>query len=199
MKIYGVSGSRAQRTLWAAEEMKLDYEHVPTNFMEDSKKPEYLAINPNGRVPAMVDGDLVLFESMAINLYLARRYGGELWPASDADQARAVQWSFWGIAELEHLLIEILMNRVMLPEAERNAALADADEQKAARPLLVLDAHLADRDYVLGPNFTIADVNVAGVLVLTQMTHVDLGPYPNVKDWLERCTSRPAALKARSL
>ncbi len=78
MKLYGIAGSRAMRSLWAAEEVGVEYEHVPTHFIGDSKKPDYLAINPNGRVPALVDGDVTLFESMAINLYLARKYGGAL-------------------------------------------------------------------------------------------------------------------------
>ena len=68
MKLHGVPGSRALRSIWAAEEIGVDYELVPTSFLEDSKTPEYLALNPNGRIPALVDDDLVLFESMAINL-----------------------------------------------------------------------------------------------------------------------------------
>ena len=73
--LYGISASRAIRSIWAAEEIGLEYTHVPTHFGRDAKHPDYLAINPNGRIPTLVDGDLVLFESMAINTYLARKYG----------------------------------------------------------------------------------------------------------------------------
>ncbi len=73
IKLFGITASRAVRSLWAAEEVGIDFEHVPTHFVGDAKKPEYLAINPNGRVPALVDGNLVLWESLAINLYLARK------------------------------------------------------------------------------------------------------------------------------
>ena len=97
MKLYGIPASRAFRSIWAAEEVGVDYELVPTHFLGDSKKPDYLQINPNGRVPTLVDGDLVLFESMAINLYLAKKYGGKLYPSDAADEARAIQWSFWGM------------------------------------------------------------------------------------------------------
>ena len=70
LKLYGIANSRAFRSIWAVEEMGLDYEHVGTTFSEDSKTEEYLDVNPNGRIPALVDGDLKLFESMAINMYL---------------------------------------------------------------------------------------------------------------------------------
>ena len=81
-RLYGLAASRAFRSVWAMEEVGVEYEHVPTHFGAEAKTPEYLAVNPNGRVPALVDGDLVLFESMAINLYLAERYGEGLCPDS---------------------------------------------------------------------------------------------------------------------
>ena len=85
--MYGMSASRAFRSVWGIEEVGVDYEHVPKHFGKDAKTPEYLAVNPNGRIPALVDGDLVLFESMAINLYLAEKYGDGLYPASVEDRA----------------------------------------------------------------------------------------------------------------
>ena len=102
IKIYGQIMSRAPRCLWLLEEADVPYELVPVNQMEgEAQKPEVLAVNPNGKVPAMEDGDLKLFESMAINLYLGRKYGGPLWPSEEADQARTTQWSFWGMTEIE--------------------------------------------------------------------------------------------------
>ena len=100
-KLYGIPGSRALRSIWAIEEVGIDYEHVPTHFATDTKKPEFLKINPNGRIPTLVDGDLTLWESMAINLYLARTYGGDLYPSEPRDQALTEQWSFWGMTEIE--------------------------------------------------------------------------------------------------
>ncbi len=199
IKIYGIPGSRALRSLWAAEEIGLDYEHVPVHFAADSKKPEYLAINPNGRIPALVDGDLVLFESQAINLYLARRHGGALWPEGEDDQARAIQWSFWGMTEIEPPIMTAFLNRVMFPEAQRDLAAADAAEQQIARPLDVLEKHLDGRDYLLGDAFTIADLNLAGVLSMSGMGKIDLSGWANVTRWLGACTSRPSLAKARAL
>ena len=112
--LYGMSGSRALRSIWAMEEVGIEYEHVPTSFRGASKSEEYLAINPNGRVPTLVDGDLVLFESMAINLYLARTYGGDLYPRGSDDQARTEQWGVWGISEIEHLQMQLVVQRCSL-------------------------------------------------------------------------------------
>ncbi len=198
MKLYGIPGSRALRSIWAAEETGVDYELVATHFIGDSKKPDYLALNPNGRIPTLVDGDLVLFESMAINLYLAKKYDGGLQPKTEDDQARAVQWSFWGMTELEPPLMAIFLNRIMLPEDQRDATAADAAEEQLGRPLKVLEAQLEGRDHILGGPFTIADLNVASVLSFATFTGVDLAKYPNVGRWLGASLSRPAAKAGRS-
>lgn len=196
-KLYGITGSRALRSIWAIEEVGIEYELVPTHFVGDSKKPEYLAINPNGRIPALVDGELTLFESMAINLYLARTYDGGLQPKSSADEARAVQWSFWGITELEPQLMTMLLHRLFLPEEQRRAEAVTEAETAIARPLLVLDAKLGESAYLLGDSFTIADLNVASVLSMASMVKCDLAPYPKVGEWLGRCVSRPAMARAQ--
>jgi glutathione S-transferase len=145
IKLYGIPMSRAGRSLWALEEVGVEYENVPIHFVGDVKKPEYLAINPNGRIPALVDGDVTLFESMAINLYLAKKYDGGLQPKTLEDEARAVQWSFWGMTELESHLIQMLLNRVMLPEDQRDPAKDRAAVDAIQAPLRVLDRALADR------------------------------------------------------
>ena len=199
MKIYGVSQSRAARSLWAAEELGLDYEHVPTMFFTDTRKPEFLEINPNGHVPALVDGDVVLWESMAINLYLARKYDGGLWPKSVEDEGHAWKWSFWGMTECEPPLMQVLMNRVFGPEDKRDPAVADAAEQELGKPLAVLDKELSNKPFLLGDTFSIADLNVASVLTLCEVCRVDLSKFPGVSRWYAECTARPACQKARSL
>jgi glutathione S-transferase len=198
IKLYGIRQSRAMRSLWALEELGLPYEHVPTNFTTDAKQPSYLAINPNGRIPALVDGDVTLFESMAINLYLAKKYDSKgLYPKSAADEARAIQWSFWGMTETEQALLQVLMNRVFLPAPQRDEALALAGEEKLAQPLRVLDGALADKKYLLGDAFTIADLNVASVLAWALFAKTDLSKTPNVARWLGECCGRPAFAKAQ--
>ncbi len=197
IKLYGISGSRALRSIWAIEEVGVDYENVPTHFGEDSKKPEYLTINPNGRIPALVDGDLKLFESMAINLYLAQRYGGDLWPSSLGDQARTVQWSMWGMTEIEPHLMQMVLNKVMLPEDQRDPAKVAEAEEAIQRPLAVLDQALADRDYLLADRFSIADLNVAAVLSMSAFVRFDFSNHANVKRWSDACLSRPSFDRAR--
>jgi glutathione S-transferase len=198
LKLYGRVRSRAPRCLWAAEEAGIEYQHIPTDHREgEASTPEFLAINPNGRIPTMVDGDLVLCESMAINLYLAQKYGGALWPASDADQALATQWSFWAMTEIEPSIIKILVQFIRVSEEDRDFDVIKAADEDMQRPLKVLEAHLADRDYLLGSSFTIADINLGSVMALAEFMpgfyDQRLTNYPKVAGWLkQRCLGRPA-------
>jgi len=196
IKIYGQFRSRASRCMWALEEIGVPYELVPVDTSKgDNERPEFLAINPNGRIPALVDGDLKLFESMAINLYLARKYGKDLWPADDAGQAHALQWSFWGMTEVEPFLITLLVQQVFTPEAERRPDRVQEAREALVPRLKVLDGQLRSRPYLLGSKFTIADLNVASLFSLAGMVQLDLSPYPSVKKWTEGCLGRPAREK----
>jgi len=198
IKLYGIRQSRAMRCLWALEELGVPYELEEIHFATDAKKPEYKAINPNGRVPALVDGDVTLFESMAINLYLARKYDKSgLCPASLEDEARAVQWSFWGMTEIEPALLVVLMNRLFLPPNQRDETAARLAEEKLGPALRVLDGALAGKKHLLGDKFTIADLNVASVLSWALFAHVDLSKTPNTERWLSECAARPAFVKAQ--
>ena len=198
MKLYGTPGSRALRSIWAAEEVGVDYELIPTSFLEESKTSEYLAINPNGRIPALVDGDLVLFESMAINLYLAKTYGGKLYPSNPQDEARALQWTIWGMTELEPHLIPMVLHKMFLPEDQRDPAVVSKAEAEVERPLAVLDAHVSDREYLRGGDFTIADLNVAGALSTANFVSFDFSKFENASRWMSRCSGRPSFERARA-
>ena len=197
IKLYGVPASRAFRSLWALEEIGVEYELVHTDFIEGVKKPEYVAINPNGHIPALVDGDVKLFESMAINLYLAKKYDGGLQPKSVEALGRATQWSFWVMTEIEKALLEYFFHTVILPEDQRDAAVPPAAAKQLAAPLAVLDSALEGRDYLVSDLFTVADLNVASVLSWALPARLDLSAFPNVARWLGACTSRPAAQAAR--
>jgi glutathione S-transferase len=201
LKIYGIPRSRAFRTLWMAKELGLDYENVPINFADGgTRTPEYLAINPNGHVPAIDDDGLVLWESMAINLYLAKKYGeGSLYPVRLDDEARAWQWSFWGMTEVERPVLTAMFHRALLPEDKRDAALADQSEHELGRPLMVLDQAVAAQPYLLGEHFTVADLNVASILSWARPARIDFSRVPKAADWLKRCAERPAARAARDL
>jgi glutathione S-transferase len=198
IKIYGQVRSRANRCLWALEEIGVPYQLVPIDIHKgDNDKPEFLAINPNGRIPALVDGDLRLFESMAINLYLARKYGKDFWPADDAGQALTLQWSFWGATEVEPHLITLLYQQMFVPAEQKSPARVQEATEALAPRLAVLDHHLKDRPHLLGERFMIADLNVAAVLGLAAVVSFDLTPYPKVERWLANCYQRPAHVKVR--
>ena len=199
LRIYGVARTRAFRALWIARELGLAYEHFPIEIGDaGARAPEFLTLNPNGRLPVIVDGDFVLSESLAITLYLAKKYSAErLYPNALEAEARAWQWSFWAIAEVDRGVNIWSLHAVRLPPDERDAKLRDEALKAIAAPFKVLDAALAKNHYLLGAEFTVADLNVAAVI--SRAVDMDLSAWPNVKTWLMRCLSRPAARAALAL
>lgn len=191
VKIYGSQQSRASRALWAARECGVDHELVAID-MKATKDPEFLKINPNGKMPAMVDGDVVLFESMAINLYLARKYGKAIWPATAEDEGRVYQWSFWGMTEMEKPLLTIVIDMFMTPEDKKNPKAVEDAKAALKKPLAVLDQALKGRQYLLGDTFSIADLNLASVMGWAKLAKIDMTGHGAVANWLDRCLSRPA-------
>ena len=197
--LYGVGRSRAMRVLWMLEELGVPFEHEQIHFAKGgTHTPEFLRINPNGHVPALRDGDVVLFESLAINLFLARKYGKGLWPATVDDEGRTYQWSVWAMTELEEPVVTTLIHRMFLPDAQRDAAKAADAATRAQKPLGVLEGALADRPHLLGDAFGVADLNVASVLSWAPLAGIDLGPFPRTQAWLARCTARPAFTRAQA-
>ena len=195
LQIYGIAQSRTFRTLWLALELGLDYEQIELGFGEDGvRSPSFLAINPNGKVPTIKDGDFVLWESMAINLYLAKKYGRGLYPSDLEGEAKSWQWSFWTVTEIDQPIIAWASNSFVLPAEKRDAAKAADALAQLQRPLGVLDQTLAASPYLLGAGFTVADLNLASAMF--RALKMDLGALPNVKAWLDRCYARPAAIAA---
>jgi glutathione S-transferase len=197
LKIYGPAASRASRALWIVHELGIPFEHVPIE-MKDLKGPDYLKVNPNGKVPTLVDGDFKLFESMAVNLYLAAKYGKDgFYPATLEEQALCYQWSFWGMTELEKPLLTILIDKFMTPPDKRKPEAVAEAEKALPKPLGVLNGALQGREYLLGSKFTVADLNLAAICSWARPIKLDLGAAPNVAAWLERCLARPAYKAAR--
>ncbi len=198
IKLYGVPASRTGRTLWMLAELGVEYENVPVHYAGEAQTPEFLAINPNGKIPALDDDGTVLFESLAINLYLAEKYGrGVLWPESVEDHGRCYQWSFWAMTEIDGLGTEMILNRTTLAGAERDEQKALAAEERLRKPVGVLNDALRGRHYLLGSEFSVADLNVAAVVfVLGTLGHTNLAPYPELTAWLGRCLKRPARTRA---
>jgi glutathione S-transferase len=194
LTIYGQAQSRASRVLWLAKELGLQFGHVPLNQRAgETRTPEFLKINPNGHIPAIRDGDLVLCESLAINEYLIHKHGGPLAPKTNEDWGRFYMWTMWAMTEIEPQANLVYQNTVVLPEEKRNPQVAATAREALKAPLSVLDGALAKSDYLLGSAFTVADLNVSCTLSNMPRVNYDLAPWPKVAAWLPKCLSRPAA------
>ncbi len=199
LKIYGIARTRAFRALWMAKELRLDYEHLPIEIGDaGARAPEFLGLNANGRLPFIEDDGFVLFESLAITLYLAKKHSnGRLYPGTPEGEARAWQWSFWAIAEVDRGVNIWSLHALRLPEAERDAGKRNEALRVVVAPFRVLDAALSNQLYLLGDEFTVADLNVAAVI--SRAVDMDLSATPNLRAWLMRCLARPAARQALAL
>ncbi len=204
LTIYGVYRSRASRNIWLANEMGLSFRHVPViqhYRLPDAKaaaaplntrSPEFLKVNPNGHIPSIDDDGLVLHESLAINLYLARKHGGDLAPLTVGEDGQMTMWSLWAAAEAEPHTINVLYHRLGNPTGPKDARIADAAVEALKGPLAVLDHALADKGYLVGGRFTVADINVAEVIRYAQAAPELFAAHPRVKAWLAACQARPA-------
>ena len=151
LQLYANPRSRAMRCLWMLEEVGRPYQLVEkTTRADELQSAEYLRLNPNARIPTLVDGDLVLWESMAINLYLAQKYDGPMHCAGPEVLGLAAQWSFWVVLEIEHLLLNFLEHRALLAEFARDPSVTERNELLLKKPLGVLNDALAARGYLAG-------------------------------------------------
>ena len=163
LRIYGIARTRAFRAIWIAKELGLPFEHVPIEIgAAGARTPDYLAINPNGRLPAIDDGGFILWESLAITLYLAKKHStGRLYPATIEGEAKAWQWSLWSVQVVDRGVNIWSLHALRLPSAERDGERLAEALKVLERPFKVLDGALAGGGYLLGGEFTVADLNVA--------------------------------------
>ena len=191
LRIFGVARTRAFRALWIAKELDLDYEHIPIEIgPAGARKAEYLAINPNGRLPAIDDGGFVLWESLAITLYLAKKHG-RLYPATLEGEAKAWQWSLWSVQEVDRGVNIWSLHAVRLPPEDRDPQRLAEALKVLEPPFKVLEGALVDHSSLLGEEFTVADLNVAAVI--SRAIDMDLSATPRLGRWLLRCLERPGA------
>ena len=181
-----------------AAELGLPFELVPLAWDDPAlKTPDYLAINPAGRVPAIDDDGFRLSESLAINLYLAKKAGSALYPATLEGEARAWSWTQWAIFDLEAPLDNLRRHSLLLPPAEREPAVIAEARRRITPALELLERTFGAGAWLAGDQFGVADLNVACVLSPSRTQWVDLEPHPAVRDWLQRCRGRPACVAAR--
>jgi glutathione S-transferase len=198
LKLYGSVNSRAMRVMWMLTELGLKYEHLDyAPRSPETRTPAFRAINPNTRVPAIDDDGFILSESMAINLYLAKKHGSPLYPADPKAEALALQWSFWETDRLDRQIVEYSRHSASLPAAERKPEIAEKAFKEVAPALDVLEVALGQSPWLAGPAFTMADLNVAAALY--RALSIELAPWPKVKTWLNTCWDRPAAKQVRTM
>lgn len=202
--IHGVLRSRASRNVWLCHEMGQPFRRVDViqayrladpdapDAPLHTRHPDFLAINPNGHIPTMVDGDLVLHESLAINLYLAKRYGGDLGPRDVTEDGLMGMWALWAATEAETPALDILYHRVGKPPAEREESIAQAAIAALRMPFATLDQALAGTGWLVGGRFTVADINTAEVVRYAMPAAELFEAAPRVKRWLATCHARPA-------
>ncbi len=198
LKIYGIPKSRAVRVIWMAEELAIPYENVLVTMADKAHKgPAYLAVNPNGRLPAIDDNGFKMSESLAINLYLAKK-NGKFYPKTIEGEAACWQWSHWTVFELDKQVNDWAAHDHVLPKEQRDPAKLKAALDVLNVPLGVLDAALAKQQYLVSPDqFTVADLNVAAALY--RCNNMDFGTNKNLARWYKACWERPAAKKARDI
>jgi glutathione S-transferase len=211
LTIYGVYRSRASRTFWLAGELGLAFRQVPVlqayrlpdaaarDAPLNTRSPEFLRINPNGHIPSIDDDGVVLHESLAINLYLAKKHGGPLGPANPAEDGAMVMWALWVATEVEPHALNILYHRASYPEGQRDASIAAAAVKALRAPFAVLDQALAATGFAVGDRFTVGDLNLAEVLRYAMPATELFQAAPRVAAWLTACQARPAfkAMMAR--
>ncbi|HEX5093253.1 MAG TPA: glutathione S-transferase family protein [Burkholderiales bacterium] len=203
LKLYGQYRSRAFRVAWLCKESNIPYEHHNVTINVEGatcKEPWYAALNPNQRVPTIDDDGLVMWESAAINLYLAEKYKSPLWPKDATGKARALQWAFYIANDVEPAMIVIQRNRYMLPPEKRDAAAADEAEKQLVPKMKVMEAYLAKHRHFSGDAWGLADFMVASVcysMWINKFTLLD--QFPTFKAWLDASVERPGAKEARKL
>ena len=193
IKIYGGKNSSAMRCIWLLEEVGAEYESHPLDFQKkEHKAPEYLKLNPNGKIPTMVDGDVVLWESLAINSYIAEKFKPELLGSTIMERGLVNQWSLWALMHLYGAFYPLVMKTWRKSE--------ETEETKKAMEELphwlgILNEYLVGKDYMVAGRFTLADLNVMSVVNSADFIGYDLSAFPEVKRWKGMMWEREALKK----
>jgi glutathione S-transferase len=206
IKFFYSPRSSATRVQVALEELGVPYEKVRIHLDKgDQKKPEFLAVNPNGKVPALVDGDVKVFESVAILAYLGERYGVDkgMWPKAGTPEAgEALSWTVWSSTEFSVPLFEVVMHGTDFqwahPKEHRSAHAAEQGRKRWNECIQILDKRLEGRDFLLGKSYTLADCAVGHVVTIGPMFAGLPVDSKNVAAWVARITARPAFAKVMS-
>jgi glutathione S-transferase len=201
MKLSYVPHTRAVRARWMLEELEVPYElHRLDPASRENRQPPYLRLNPLGQVPTLVDGDVVIFESLAICLYLADRFPdrGLAPPPGSPERGAYYQWSVFSMVTVEKAVDQVSQHTVRLPQAERLPAMVEAGRARFREAAAVVDGALEGRLFLAGDRFTAADLMMASVLGWGKLLGLLGEGFPRLADYIRRQVSRPAAKRARA-
>lgn len=199
LRIWGRhNSSNVKKVMWTAKEAGLAYERIDAGQQFGLiAAPAFRAMNPNGLVPVLEDGPLVIWESNSIVRYLAARYAsGTLWPEDPGERAQMDRWMDWATANFTAPFVTLFVNRVRRPPAERDLAAADAAQARCGELLKILDAHLADRPYISGPALGIGDIPMGCVAYAWFEMDIARPALPHLRAWYDRLLQRPAYVEA---
>lgn len=195
LEFYYAPMSSATRVHWAIEELGIPYEKKKVDLAGGAhKKPEYLALNPNGKVPLIVDEGTVIFESLAQLIYLGERYGVDkgLFPAATMERAEALKWMCWVSVTVSECVTRFIRNGERFPAEQRNQAQLEAAKKEMDGLLAILDKALEGKEYLVGDKFSLVDVSSAAFIPFIARFGVDMNPHKNINAWSARCMARPA-------
>lgn len=208
LTIHGVTRSRASRIVWLCHEIGLPFRQVPViqayrlpdpdaaNAPLNTRSPNFLKLSPAGAIPVLQDGDLVMSESLACTLYLARKHGLPLGPADAAEDAQMLQWSFFAATAVEPDALTVLfLHRPGQSQSGADQAAVATASERLIRPFAVLEDQIARHGHLVGGRFTVADLNVAETVRYAQSHHALMDQFPALTAWLSDCQSRPAFQK----
>jgi glutathione S-transferase len=194
LKIWGRKNSiNVQKVLWACAELNLKFERIDAGGQFGvNNTPEYLAMNPNGRVPTISDDGFILWESHVIVRYLARAHGkGSLWPADDKVNADADRWMEWYSTTLWPLLQPVFWNLVRVAPEKRDPKLIEDARKKLADGLKIVENALSSRPYIAGGAFTMGDIPMGVALHRWFLLPIERPDYPKLKAYYDRLAGRP--------
>jgi glutathione S-transferase len=194
MRLYGMGPTRSLRALWALRELDAEFEFVPVNLPAgENRSPDFLRLNPAGKLPVLVDGDLVLTESAAIVMYLAEKYADKgLMPAELTERAQAYRWTMFAVTELEQPLWRMAKHTFIYPEAKRLPEDIALAREEFLAMAAVLESHMDGREFIVGDGVTIADCVTAYVVDWGNENGLIDG-FPNLEAYLGRMYARPTA------
>jgi glutathione S-transferase len=198
LTFYWAPNSTAGITELVLEELGVRCERVSLDISKgDTKKPDFLKLNPNAKVPVLVHDGTVIWESAAISMYLGETFGVEkkLYPAPGPQRGEAMKWIVWTNVTLGDAVGRFTRNTMdWHPADQQNAKAGEAAKKEVADCLRILDEALRSKQFLLG-DYTLADAHLNGIIGWLKHLKIDFAPFPEVQAWNQRCSARPAYVK----